>query len=336
MRKKAVSKTLLLLLIALTVVSTVAACRGDIYRLEQREVIAPVAQSLVLTKVIDHALGQAKIPLHPKRIVVLDDSLLLDPLLALGIKPVGFATCTVCLRESIPKQLIADIPTVGDSGAVSIEKILSLKPDLILGHRYQQAVYPLLSVIAPTVMIDSDAGIDFKRELRYVAGILDKSNEAEEILIRYEEQIQRFRQTLGNQLSTKTVSVIHMPNSTIFVYGPKLTIYGQIMKDAGLNLIPAYRELGSGYLRVSIETLTEWDADFLFIVVDRKRNSEDLKGLSFLKQPVWLALKSVQRKQVHPVVWDIAGPITANQFIDDLYKYFGNTPVGGSGEKMGG
>lgn len=270
----------------------------------------------------------SEIPLHPQRIVVLGGNAFLDSLLALGIKPVGFAFCSTCIRSDTLSEFIVDIPVVGDISQPSLEKILSLKPDLILGHKWQKNFYPLLSAIAPTVLIGSDSdSTDFKKELKYLAEILNRSDLVETILAEYNERIKKFRQHLGEKLRTKTVSVVHLYGSRVSVYGPDIVVYGQIMKDAGLQFIPAYKNLKNGYLDINIETLPDWDADFLFVVVVYERDSENLKSLSFLKQPIWSTLKAVQNKQVYAVSWaSVQGPITANQFIDDLYGYFKNTP----------
>jgi iron complex transport system substrate-binding protein len=277
----------------------------------------------VATKIVNHALGQAEVPLHPQRIVVLDGSFLLDPLLALGVKPVGTATCPYCIKSDTLNQFVANISLVGHWEQPSLEKILSLKPDLIVGHIWQKQYYSLLSKIAPTVMIDTDSEVDFKKNLKYLAEILDRSDRSEEILAEYDERIQKFQQQLAKKSRTKTVSVLHLYGSNIAVYGSDFVPYGQILLDAGIPLIPAHKQL-KGYLRLSLETLPDWDADILFVDILHEAESEKLKSLSFLQQPIWATLKAVQNKQVYVVSWasTIVGPITANQFIDELYQYF--------------
>jgi iron complex transport system substrate-binding protein len=334
MRKKALHKaTLFLLFFTAIVVFTITACNGKTLWLKQEEMSPTIVQTdqpsfikkTVATKVVDHALGQTEIPLHPQRIVVLDGSYLLDPLLAIGIKPVGAATCPYCIKSDTLNQFVADIPLVGHWEQPSLEKILSLKPDLIVGHIWQKQYYSLLSAIAPTVMIDTDSGVDFKQNLKYLAEILDRSDRAEEILAEYNERIQKFQQQLGEKLGTKTVSVLHLYGSNIAVYGSDFAPYGQIMLDAGIPLIPAYKQL-KGYLELSLETLPDWDADILFIDILREAESENFKSLSFLQQPIWSTLKAVQNNQVYVVSWasTVVGPITVNRFIDDLYGYFAN------------
>ncbi|MES1022069.1 ABC transporter substrate-binding protein [Gloeocapsa sp. BRSZ] len=102
--------------------------------------------------------------------------------------------------------------------------------------------------------------------------------------------------------------------------------YGQIMLDAGIALIPAYKNL-KGYLELSLEALPDWDADILFVDILRVEDSGKLESSSFLQQPIWSTLKAVQNNQVYVVSWasTVVGPITASQFVDELYKYFSDT-----------
>lgn len=314
----------LLLLTALTVV-TLTACNSLWLKQSQR---LTVVQSPVNTQIVSGAFGQVEVPLHPQRVVVLDGSGILGSMLALGIKPVGYAPCLDCIGEDALSELVADVPVIGDIGQPSLEKILSLKPDLILAHKWQSQSYPLLSSIAPTVAINPGDEADFKKELRFLAQIVNRSEQAEEIIAKYNDRIQKFREELGVNLENKTVSILHLYGSRMTAYGPSATTYGQVMNDAGLQFIQAYKDLKNGYLdNISSETLPEWDADFLFLVIVYKQH-KDLMSLQFLEQPIWSTLKAVQNKQVYAVDWASAGgPIGANRIIDDLYQYFADTSV---------
>ncbi len=274
-------------------------------------------------RVVQHALGESCIPAHPQRIILLDEFYLLDYTLALGIKPVGFAHCPYCIPP-YTRKFVTEVPIVGGLDNPSLEKILSLKPDLILGLEWHKDFYPLLSAIAPTVIIENPEAKGFKKVLTYLAEILNKSEQVEVILAQYNERIQLFRQQLGEKLKTKTVSILGIHGSSFYVEKLESRIYGQVMSDTGVQFIPAYKDLKNDFTVVSIETLRDWDADFLIVIYNYQRHSKDIKLI--LKQPMWSTLKSVQNKQVHIMSLDAWGPITVNRFIDDLYEYFINTP----------
>ncbi|MBW4621239.1 MAG: iron-siderophore ABC transporter substrate-binding protein [Cyanosarcina radialis HA8281-LM2] len=324
--------TLFLIFLTAIIVFTIAAYNSKTLWLKPGEINSNIgsttplslAQKPVPTKIVSHAFGRVEIPLNPQRIVVLDgEGFLLDSLLALGIKPVGLPRCSNCIHSDIYSELVGDIPTVGNEQP-SLEKILTLKPDLILGYEWQKNFYPLLSAIAPTVMIDIfSGGIDFKRDFKYLAEILDRSDRVEEILNQYNGRIQKFRQQFAEKLKTKTVSLLAFWGSTVHVYGPELPVYAQIMSDAGIQFIPTYKNLKNAYLRLNLETVSNWDADVLFIQFYYKKDFENPKSLSLFKQPIWSTLKAVRNQQVYIMTWPgSGGPIMANRVIDELYGYF--------------
>ncbi|MEM8674917.1 MAG: iron-siderophore ABC transporter substrate-binding protein [Cyanobacteria bacterium P01_G01_bin.67] len=272
-------------------------------------------------KVVRHKLGESCIPTHPKRVVILDEFYILDAISALGIKPMGYAACFICVSSNTLSKFVSDIPDVGDMDSPSLEKILNLKPDLILGLEWQEKSYPLLSKIAPTVMIEEPEISGFKNTLKYIAEILDRSDLVEGILAKYESKVQDFQQQLGEKLQNKTVSVLGVDGASLYVNKLENNIYGQVMLDLGIQFAPAHQSIkNNGYIPVSIETLPDWDSDFLFILQNYERHAEDFEAI--LQQPIWSTLEVVQNKRVHPIILDVWGSITATQFIDDLYQYF--------------
>ncbi|MBD2164910.1 iron-siderophore ABC transporter substrate-binding protein [Calothrix membranacea FACHB-236] len=308
----------LLFLLTIFLVVAIAACNHN---------IPQTVNNQIATKTVSNILGEVKVPLKPQRVVVLEENIVLDSVLALGIKPVGVAYCQECEEKfrGIPSDLLADVPVVGNIGTQpSLEKILSLKPDLILGLTWLKGSYELLSSIAPTVLIDFPTMYDFKARLRYVAQVLGKSDRAEELLNQYQNRIEKLRQQLGKQLQSKTISVIHLAGAAdiFYSYRPDFLTYGQILSDVGLPLVQKNQKQLD--LTLSIEVLPKYDADILFIMTEHL--SQDFKStnpdfLAFLQKPIWSKLKAVQNKQVYKVNWSVGGAMGANRIIDDLSKY---------------
>ena len=334
MRKKATRKIIVFfLLLAATVVCAMTACNNKALKSDPREIHSspahsspiPSHQKPVATKTVNHILGQSEIPLDPQRIVVLDatSEFLLDGLLALGIKPIGLARCPSCLNSDPFSDVVGDLPSVGTDEQPSLEKILSLNPDLILGYEWQESFYPQLSKIAPTVIVNPYAGgNDFKRNLRQLGEILGKSDQVESILAEYNGRIQNFRQRFGEKLKRKTVSLLTFSGSEFHVHGPEYLFIARVMSDAGIQFIPAYRERkDGGQLNMSIEVLPNWDADFLFLELYQQDSIEGFDTLA--KTPLWTTLNAVRNDQVYIITkYPSGGPIGASQFIDDLFEYF--------------
>jgi iron complex transport system substrate-binding protein len=325
-------KFLSIFLVIITFLSVVA-CNTNIVEREARHTSPNVLRSAVETKVVNDALGKVEIPINPKRIVVLDEHQILDPVLALGIKPIGVISCQGCEEDfrGIPNELVSGISRVGYLGEPSLEKIAALKPDLILARTWIKDSYDILSRIAPTIIIDSLNMYNFKERLKYIAQVLERNSRAEELLIQYQGRIRELREKLGDQIETKTISMIYVAGSAdiFYSYKPTLFTYGQIIEDVGLKLPLDQQNQKEWELTLSIEVLPKYDADFLFIMTEQlstEFKDANSKSLSFLKHPIWSQLKAVKNNQVYKVNWTVGGPIGANRVIDDLFKYLVNTP----------
>lgn len=129
-------------------------------------------------RIVKHANGETCVPYHPQRVVVLDTNPL-DAVLALGVKPVGSPELTTF--KSYPAAQISGIEIVGDETQPNLEKILLLKPDLILTTRYApKIIYDKLSQIAPAVMAPS-GDVAWKDDLIIYAEALGKTEAAEQL-----------------------------------------------------------------------------------------------------------------------------------------------------------
>jgi iron complex transport system substrate-binding protein len=269
---------------------------------------------------IQHQFGKTCVPLNPQRIVALDPNTTLDPLIALGIKPIGFATFYDNEgKEVLPGVSLDDVKgatNVGNAEQPSLEKVVMLKPDLILAADSQP--YPLLSAIAPTVPMPSpnfEAPANeafFKENLRYVAKVLGKEAKAEGILNQYQQRIEDLKNRLGKQLEQIEVSVIYYTLGLVYTPARNYDATADVLVDTGLRF---KRPTG----HVSIETIEEYDADILFIINIERR------PLSYYTQhPLFSRLKAVKTNRVYlvpPERWDTRGILGANQILDDLFKY---------------
>ncbi len=96
----------------------------------------------VATKLVKHALGETRIPLKPQRIIVLNDIALLDPVLSLGIKPIGTVSYFPqydFLFRGVTNDEATGIEIIGTGNQPNLEKVIKLKPDLILMRDYQKS-----------------------------------------------------------------------------------------------------------------------------------------------------------------------------------------------------
>jgi iron complex transport system substrate-binding protein len=276
-------------------------------------------------RVIQHKFGETCVPLKPQRIIALDPWTTLDPLITLGIKPIGFGTYGSNVKEmadyyGASLDVIKEAINVGDAFSPSLEKILLLKPDLILATEDNQ--YNLLSAIAPTVVVPSPnyEGLVskpyFQENLRYVAKIVGEEAQAEEVLSRYQNRIEELKKRLGKQLKQVEISVI-LYGENIWSIIKNIHPASTILTDVGLRYKLA--RPGATRLRISIETINEYDSDILFIVDITERGSS-----FYFKNPLLSSLKAFKNNRVYIVdrdKWYVLGISGANKTLDDLFKY---------------
>lgn len=275
------------------------------------------------TRVIHHALGHISVPVNPQRIITLDGSGL-ENVLTLGLKPVG-----TVLNGAIDQQpphlngKLSGIERIGTIAQPSLEKILSLKPDLMLSRTVvSDSIYPKLTQIAPTVLAPVEGGSSWKESFNIHADALGKSELAQQWMQRYQERLATFQQQMGKRLENLEISVVR-----IYPEGPSLylpdSFSGKILQEAGLSRPPSQRGTGS-QRRISQELLQQADGDVLFLwTLDNNVANHDTALERLKSDPLWSQLKAVQQNKVYevPGYWIGFGPLAANAVIDDLFKY---------------
>ncbi len=285
-------------------------------------------------QVVQHAIGKTCIPRHPQRVVTLWMATFRSTL-ALGIKPIA---TTWYAGESFPEHLQNQADRVENIGfQPNLEKILLLKPDLIVSTTRFQNIYQLLSDIAPTVVLNNPSPPPpWQKHLKDVAQILDKEEEGKELIDKYWQRIEQLKQKLGvgvaspkeNRHHQLEVSVATVDQTYgIYIYGAKHPT-SKVLNDIGLQRPLTQR--GDFFTRdnISYENLSDIDGDVLFL--SHRGGKAGVEALEKLqKEPLWQKLKVVQQNQVYIVDsdhWYAFDVLAMNAVIDDLFKYLVKQP----------
>ncbi|TFI52904.1 iron-siderophore ABC transporter substrate-binding protein [Mastigocladus laminosus UU774] len=281
-------------------------------------------------RIIEHLLGKTCVPQNPQRIISLHLATL-GNLLSLGVKPIGSAT--EFGKTEFPKYLeskIDGIEWVGSTTQANLEKILKLKPDLIINLSDDQSIYPLLSKIAPTVQTGWEGPNEWKEHFSFVAKVLGREDTYQQAWDHYNQRIKELKAALGDRYKNKKFSYVYLEDSSnpIFISELKNVFAGSILNDAGLQRTEVQNTVSSnGYLFIPEEELSKIDGDVVFIGIDE---DSDMKSFNKIKQkPLWKTLKAVQTNNVYVVNksnWRESNLIAADTVIDDLFKYLVNTP----------
>jgi iron complex transport system substrate-binding protein len=190
-------RTLSLLSVRFLVVATIAACQTQTSNLKTS------ISNRTDCRTIEHEVGETEVCGQPERIVVLGPYVL-EPLLTLGVQPIGFADHVAFQQEDYnnPSQQIPylgsmitqPIANVGLAYEPSIEAIVKVQPDLIIGIETNAQQYDILSQIAPTIMLNYDAP---ETNLKAIAQAVNRTQQAEQILTETKQRIATARKTFA-------------------------------------------------------------------------------------------------------------------------------------------
>ena len=259
---------------------------------------------------ITHAMGVTEVPDNPQRIVMLTNEGT-EALLFLGVTPVG----AVQSWDGNPwydhiAAPLADTVPLGTELAVNLEILATLEPDLILGTKVrQEAIYPQLSAIAPTVMTD----------------VVGKTTEGEAALADFAARTAAIRDALGDTVEEQISLVRFSPNRTRIYY--KDTFGGLILGQIGFARPPA-QDKDDFAEEVTKERIPEMEGDRIFYFSSDLMDAEPEANLAdWLADPLWLALEGVKAGKAHRVseiIWNTAGGIyAAHLMLDDVETIYG-------------
>ena len=263
-------------------------------------------------RVVKHAMGETQVPRNPQRVVAM--SFTVDPVLSLGIKPIGVSSG----EPEYLKSQLEGVVNIGTNFAPKLEAILALKPDLILGSQdLHRGIYSSLWQIAPTVMDSAEGNADWKEVTMLVAEALGKTGKAEQVMANYYARLEEFKAKMGDRLDDIEVSVIR-PLPGQFELNFKDVFPGTILEDAGLRRPPAQNKDTWG-TEITKERFQDADGDVIFVYT---WDSESQNVLAELKaDQIWSQLNAVKQGKVCQVGehWISHGPIAANLVINDLF-----------------
>ncbi|KZZ83234.1 MULTISPECIES: iron-siderophore ABC transporter substrate-binding protein [Bacillaceae] len=280
---------------------------------------------------VKHAMGEAKIPKKPERVVVLTNEGT-EAALAMGVKPVGAVQSWLGnpWYDHI-KDDMKDVKVVGTESEVNVEAIAALKPDLIIGNKMrQEAVYEKLSAIAPTVFAETLRG-DWKENFSLYSKALDREEEGKKVIAEFDARIDSIKKEGGDKLSQKVSVVRFMAGKTRVYY--KDTFSGVIFDQLGIKYPEATDKLFADnqedlFVReVGKEAIPQMDGDLLFyFTYAPEGDTEAVKTEEeFTKDPLWQNLSAVKNGKAYKVddaIWNTAGGVlAANKMLDEIEQY---------------
>jgi iron complex transport system substrate-binding protein len=316
-------KTILTLLSVMTIF-LLAACGGNEEKAGQ---VTKTTGEKSYT--VEHAMGSTTIKGTPKKVVILTNEGT-EALLALGVKPVGAVQSWLGdpWYEHIKSEM-EGVEVVGVESEVNVEKIASLKPDLIIGNKLrQEKVYDQLSAIAPTVFSETLRG-DWKDNFKLYAKALNLEAKGTEVLSAYDKHEEDLKTELGDKVNQEVSVVRFMAGKSRIYYTDSFS--GVLFDQLGFKraaqqeaLFTPDNKLGLLAVEVGKEVIPQMDGDLLFYFTYAPPG--DQAALDTAKEwtndPLWKNLNAVKSGHVYEVsdaTWNTSGGVlSANIMLDDL------------------
>ncbi len=272
------------------------------------------------TRIIVDAKGEVEIPANPQRIV--DISGTSDILSILGYDVIGTANSDAYDYTKFPaylEDILKDAVILGYSmqDTMDIEGVLALDPDLIIMSNVQEKMYEQLSVVAPTVMLQM-AQIDWTEDLKNVASVMDKKDEADAWLNTYMSKAQEAGKTIRATYGEEATYLAFLASGGQIYIFDGAGIGSILYNDMGLKKpegMPTQENISLPV--VTYEGLAAIDADYIFAV----GTEEDLAVL--VSSSIWQNIRAVKNNQyiklpASPYFNQGYSPIGRSLFIDEV------------------
>lgn len=269
------------------------------------------------------------IPAEPKRIVALDTYFSLGMGLELGASIVGAPLFQMEDDKLEAQAHAASIADIGHSSQPSPERIIGLRPDLILGDAAMHSrAYKTASQIAPTVLVSVQNWKDYYATIAAVTG---RTGAADEAFKAYDKRAAEIRQRMPD---IKVSAVRIIPGGfQVYVDGPGAYAPFSVLRDAGVKRT-AYETATDGTVlkRPDWEGLSALDGDVLLYIVGGAHHNDPQGTLEAetLANPLWQmlpAVKAGRAYRVDTVTWmEFSGISAANRVLDDVERYIVKRP----------
>lgn len=213
---------------------------------------------------VTHKLGTVEVPINPKRVVVLDYSVL-DTLDFLGEQSELMVPQTN-LPPYLNKYKASSYKDAGDVKEPNVEAVNEFKPDLIIISGRQADLYKEFSAIAPTIYVDVDYTKywdEVEKQNLLIGEIFGKKEAVEKKLAEIKTKVSEVRSIAkkgnGNSL------IVMTNDGRLSAYGPG-SRFGLIHDLLEIKPVDSAIAVSKHGMEIGFEYIAEKNPDCLFVV----------------------------------------------------------------------
>lgn len=305
--------------------------------LSTKSVPASEQQSATNCRTIEHDAGSTEICGIPQRVVALDPHAM-DLLLSLGVQPIGYAEVEAALLKPLnlgaPMQVkylgerIRESPIyVGTRNQPSLEAILNLKPDLIVGESASQFSHETLSRLAPTVLLLGTEADQWQNNIQRLAKAFSAEAKAQDVITNHNQMIAKVQAELSPITAQKRALLLASNGESFEAFHADQDYAGALLRKIGIRLISIERTFSlkeQDYPSFSLEILPQLKSDLIFVMTSSD-NTVAAEQARWQQNPILRSLPAYQNGQVYFVdyqLWSrIRGAIAAELIVEQVRHF---------------
>lgn len=252
--------------------------------------------------------------------LVLDPTFSLGMTLELGVSVVGAPLFGMSDEVLLKAAEDAGVVSTGVFLEPSIETMIGLQPDLIIGSADMAASsHDMLAALAPTVLVTSPSWREF------YAAVAEAVGKRDQLMAMMDEFDARLA-ALKPQVPDETVSILRITSWDFQVNpgGKEAWAPFAILSELGVRRSNFEEEL-TELARPDWEQLRQLDGDMLLYIVGGSNNSDQNgRHEEVLNNSLWQSLPAVAAQRVHqvdPATWmEFSGIGSAHRVLDDIER----------------
>lgn len=214
-------------------------------------------------------------------------------------------------------ETVSKLPSVGgfDGKTLSIEKIISLKPDLVLGSRgmHDFLTDPLKKFSIDIYLENISSVSALKEEILYIGTITENEKNAENFVNKIDEKINSLKNKISENDENSKSIFWEIWNEPLMTVG-KTSYITELLSICGLKNI--FENLNSEYPIVSSESVIKQNPQIIVLQSDSPESLETLK-----KRSGWNRINALKNKKVFKLDSNtISRPSRIQNAIDEIYE----------------
>ena len=213
---------------------------------------------------------------------------------ALGGEVVGRPT----IEGEIQLEAVKDLPEIGTTNSINMEKVAELKPDLVIAHKQLNAKdIPALQQLGIKVLLTGAQSIEeINTSIEMLGKVMAKETEASDLVNEINQKIAQLKDSNSKEL--RSMIIFGVPGNWMVALPTSLS--GNFLEAiGGYNIAKDYPKLEKfpQYAQLNIERIIEADPEAIFLITP---GSAEAAKISFMKEmeknPSWQTIQAVKNE----------------------------------------